>query len=87
MGLPLRSANVITRITGSIRRSAIHSKDATFLKSFPEAMLADAIPYSSENATVDILIGSDYFWDIVELSDRISLPSYSTPYHRDLVTF
>ena len=38
-------------------------------------MLADAIPYSSENATVDILIGSDYFWDIVELSDRISLPS------------
>ena len=38
-------------------------------------MLADNIPSANDNASeVDLLIGSDFFWTIME-SDRLTLPS------------
>ena len=47
-----------------------------FLKIISPGKLADTIPGTSKSTieTVDILVGSDYFWDIVD-NERIVLPS------------
>jgi len=68
------SANVLKQITGSIQRNPLLQKDLEFLKLFPSNKLADAIPSTSKSVAVDLLIGSDYFWDIVS-GDKVTLPS------------
>jgi len=64
-------ANVLKQITGSIQRSPLSQNDIEFLKLIPSDKLADFVPHTR---TVDLLIGSDYFWDIVG-SDKVMLPS------------
>ena len=49
-------------------------KGLEFLKLFPSSKLADAIPSTSESAVVDLLMGSDYFWDIIS-GEKVMLPS------------
>ena len=38
--------------------------------------MADRIPNTLESITVDLLIGLDYFWDVME-GDKVVLPSGS----------
>ena len=69
-------ANVLPQITGPIQRGPLLEKDLEFLKIISPGKLADTIPGTSKSIieTVDILVGSDYFWDIVD-NERIVLPS------------
>ena len=71
--LPLQ-ANVIDQITGPIYRGPLQSSDLDFLLSIPTAKMADSIPKNLKPNTVDLLIGSDYFWTIVG-TDKMVLPS------------
>ena len=73
ISLPLQ-ANVINQITGPIYRGPLQSSDLDFLLSIPTEKMADTIPKNMEPSTVDLLIGSDYFWTIVG-TDKMILPS------------
>ena len=68
--------NVLPQITGPIQRGPLPEKDLEFLKIISPGKLADTIPETSKliTETVDILVGSDYFWNIVD-NERIVLPS------------
>ena len=68
------SANVLSQITGSIQRSPLVQKDLEFLESIPAEKMADCLPDTLENTTIDLLIGSDYFWEIIG-NDKVILPS------------
>ena len=67
-------ANVLNQITSPVQRGPLHQSDLEFLQSITPGKLADIIPKSPEMATIDILVGSDYVWSIVEVG-RIVLPS------------
>ena len=66
-------ANVINQITGPIKRGPLQSSDMDFLLSIAVDKLADTIPGGSESDSIDLLIGSDYFWTIVGL-EKLTLP-------------
>ena len=59
-------ANVINQITNLIQRGLLQREDLEFLQSITSQKLADVIPTSAETAIFDILVGSDYFWNIVD---------------------
>ena len=67
-------ANVLKQITSPIQRGPLQKVDLEFLQSITSERLADVVPISAETAIVDILVGSDYFWNIVDV-ERIVLPS------------
>ena len=69
-------ANVIEQITGPIQRGPLQPADRDFLMSISADRLADSIPPSGslESNSVDLLIGSDYFWSVVG-TEKIVLPS------------
>ena len=71
--LPLH-ANVVNHITGPIKRGPLQSSDMDFLLSIAVDKLADTIPGDSETDSIDLLIGSHYFWTIVGL-EKFTLPS------------
>jgi len=64
-------ANVLNQITSPIQRGPL---DIEFLQLISPTQLADLIPESLEMASIDILVGSDFFWSIVG-SGRVVLPS------------
>jgi len=68
------NANVLTQITSPIQRGPLQPSDIKFLQSVSPEKLADIIPDSSDTAAIDILVGSDYFWSIVD-NEKIVLPS------------
>ena len=63
--IPLQ-ANVLQQITGPIRRGLLHQADVEFLQAITPERLADSIPVQSDLASIDILLGSDYFWSVIE---------------------
>jgi len=65
------SANVLQQITG---RGPLLQKDLEFLRLIPQDQLADSTTSVLETTTVDVLIGSDFFWDSVG-GDKVVLPS------------
>ena len=67
-------ANVLKQITAPTRRGHLQEADLVFLQAITPSNLADSIPRSSELASIDILVGSDYFWNLVG-GERIVLPS------------
>ena len=67
-------ANVLQQITSPIRRGPLHQADVEFLQAIAPERLADDIPVQSNSVAIDILEGSDYFWNITE-GDRTTLPS------------
>ena len=67
-------ANVLNQITSPIQRGPLQQLDLEFLKSISPEKFADVVPGSAKTATIDILFGSDYFWNIVDVG-RIILPS------------
>ena len=71
--IPLQ-ANVLQQITGPIQRGPLHQADVEFLQAITPERLADSIPVQSDLAPIDILLGSDYFWSVIE-GERIILPS------------
>ena len=74
-GLPvILHANVLQQITSPIRRGPLPQAHTEFLQAIAPDKLADNIPVQLSSATIDILLGSDYFWNIVD-GGRIVLPS------------
>ena len=67
-------ANVLKLITVSIQRNPLHWSDLEFLTMISCEKLADLIPHTQVTSTVDLLIGFDYFWDIVG-GDKVTIPS------------
>ena len=59
------SANVLQQITRPIQRGPLQSSDLEFLQVVSSDTLADNIPKNSSLVDTDILVGWDYFWDII----------------------
>ena len=70
----LMFANVLQQITGNIQKGPLQQKDNEFLQLIPQEKMADPVPHALESATIDLLVGSDYFWHIIG-GDRIMSPS------------
>ena len=68
--------NVIEQITRPIQRRPLQPADMDFLRSISTDRLVDSIPTAGnlESYSVDLLIGSDYFWSVVGM-EKIVLPS------------
>ena len=64
---------MLQQITSAIRRGPLHQADVEFLQAISPKRLADDIPVQSNSVAIDILVGSDYFWNIID-GDRITLP-------------
>jgi len=58
-------ANVL-QITNPIRRGPLPQADTKFLQAIASDKLTDNIPVQLSSATIDILLGLDYFWNIVD---------------------
>ena len=71
--LPLQ-ANVVHKITGPIQRGPLQSSDLDFLLSVSPEKMADTVPKTLEPVNIDLLIGSDYFWNILG-TEKVILPS------------
>ena len=54
-------ANVLKQITGNIQRGPLQQKDIEFLQMIPQDKMADCVPHAFETATIDLLVGFDYF--------------------------
>ena len=67
-------ANVLQQITSSIRQGPLHQVDGEFLQAITPEKLANNIPIQSTSVAIDILVGLDYFWNIID-RERIILPS------------
>ncbi|CAF1104794.1 unnamed protein product [Didymodactylos carnosus] len=64
------SANVVPKIRGNIQQSPVDIKKFGIL--YEQLPLADSISKKVENKLVDLLIGNDYYWDIIT-SEKIEL--------------
>ena len=71
--LPLQ-ANVVCKITGPIQRGPLQSSDLEFLLSVSPGKMADTVPRTLEPVNIDLLIVSDYFWNILG-TEKVILPS------------
>ena len=63
-------ANVVPNITGTIERTPFRSE--TIKQTLKQYELADTIPVKKESCNIDLLIGNDYYADIVS-TKRIML--------------
>ena len=70
----LLHANVVPEITRPIQHGPLVQVDLDFLHLIEPGQLADSVPETGNTSTVDILVGSDYFWEILE-RERVILPS------------
>ena len=61
--MPLK-ANVVPKITGKLQRLPVNEKLRDRLRKFD---LADTVPTSIESTFIDLLIGNDYYADLVSL--------------------
>ncbi|VDI20783.1 Hypothetical predicted protein [Mytilus galloprovincialis] len=62
----LIDANVVPKITGSILRTLLHMDVCENVKYLCNNLqLADTLPSSLESSTIEILIGNDYYLDII----------------------
>ena len=61
----LMFANVLNQITGSIKQGPLHQKDLDFLQLILQSKMVDPIPNTVETTAIDLLVGSDYFWEVV----------------------
>ena len=68
-------ANIVPSITGTVQRQpATFESQERFEKIIKGLQLADTIPHEKESDSVQILIGSDYYLDVI-LPDRIKVQS------------
>lgn len=67
------SANIVPVISGSVQRKAMKINSSENFEHLVSSLeLADDVPKMSESSSVDILIGNDYYLDII-LSQRIEV--------------
>ena len=65
---------MLEQITGPTQRGPLQNSDLEFLKVISSEALADNIPRISSSAGIDIFVGSDYLWSIME-GERVVFPS------------
>ena len=65
---------MLQQITSSIQRGPLYQVDVEFLHAISPERLTDDIILQSNSVVIDILVGSDYFWNIIDV-DKITLPS------------
>ncbi|XP_062614769.1 uncharacterized protein LOC134276539 [Saccostrea cucullata] len=66
-------ANVVPNITGTVQRKPIPKDVQLKCQSlWKNLQLADTLPVNFENSTIDILIGNDYYLDLI-LPERIEI--------------
>ena len=59
--------SVASRITGKINRVPLKAQLLKFLKNkFGQNMLADLLPQHPKSSTIDMLIGNDCYFDLLE---------------------
>ena len=59
--------SVVPSITGKINRFPLGTQHVEFLnKKFGQDMLADSLPHYTESATINMLIGNDCYFDLLE---------------------
>ncbi|MCP4486958.1 MAG: hypothetical protein GY820_06515 [Gammaproteobacteria bacterium] len=68
-------ANSLPKLTGNMKRGPLSDEDLKALQQLPRSCLADDLSVQSETFEPDILIGLDYFWDLIEFKDKRQLPS------------
>ena len=61
----LLHANVVHKIIGSIQRGPLQSSDLEFLLLISPKEMANTVPKNLEPTNIDLLIGSDYFCNIL----------------------
>ena len=60
------SANIVPNITGTIQRKPVRIEKINDFVSLTENLnLADTVPTVTELGTIDLLIGNDYYLDII----------------------
>ena len=74
-------ANVLQQIISPIWRGPLHQADVEFLQTITPERVADDIPVQSNSVAIDILVGLDYFWNII---DGLGLPSLLDCYYYHL---
>ena len=58
--------SVVPNITGRINRFPLGTQQVEFLNKFGQNMLADSLPHHTESSTIDMLIGNDCYFDLLE---------------------
>ena len=57
---------VVPSITGKINHVPLKEEDLQFLKrEFAEGKLADSLPYHAESSSIEMLIGNDYYFELL----------------------
>ena len=78
-GIMILDVSVVPSITGRVSRAPLNPEDMSFLKSEGwESKLADTLPSKVEYISIEILIGNDYYFDLLlprkmELGGGLSL--------------
>ena len=61
------NVTVVPIITGKINRVPLKEEDIEFLKGeFVDGKLADSLPCHAESSSIEMLIGNDYYFDLLE---------------------
>ncbi len=68
-------ANALPILTGPIQKGELQSEDVQVLKRIPEKYFAESAPFCEESFVPDILLGLDYFWDLIDPDGKQQLPS------------
>ncbi|MCP4490542.1 MAG: DUF1759 domain-containing protein, partial [Gammaproteobacteria bacterium] len=68
-------ANALEKMTGNMKKGALSTEDLEYLKQIPVQYLAESLPYQQRSFEPDIMIGQDYFWDIMDTGEKQQLPS------------
>ncbi|XP_052787362.1 uncharacterized protein LOC128222417 [Mya arenaria] len=67
------TANIVPDITGTIERKAVHLSHSENIQHILSSVdLADTIPTTNEYSTINLLVGNDYYLDVV-LPQRIEI--------------
>ena len=66
--------NMLQQITSSIQQGPLYQGDVEFLPAISPERLTDDIILQTNSVAINFLVGSDYFWNIIDV-DKITLPS------------
>ncbi|MCP4486384.1 MAG: DDE-type integrase/transposase/recombinase, partial [Gammaproteobacteria bacterium] len=67
--------NVMPSLTGPMRRATLSPEDREVLRKFPTQLLAEPVTNQSLEFKPDVLIGQNYFWELINNESKQRLPS------------